>query len=651
MRGGPRKSLFLPICALLVSALAAPCLPAQEEADATRSAYPLDSLVQQFLKHQGQAEGFVPTGLTKQDYLKIIQGQVRALMKFQQMDGQLQDPNPAAGLPNGMTGRFYYAAPNFAHAVAVLASSGCDREAAVLEAGVRAMDFSAMRLKLGNAKNPGYPDGHTNFFIYSTMKALQHFQGIVPKGKWDQWAADLRALQPEKTYSGYGKSGNNWSLVYLGGEYLRVLRGMAPKEHAEELLGKYRGHFTAEGQFLEGGAPFAYDAFSRYFIQGILLAGYDGSHRAFYDEMLGRGAWTSLFALSPSGEMPAGFRSGQHIWNEAELAALFEARAAELAKAGKPDEASAFKRGARLALRSISHWLRPDGSGYIVKNRFPTKARHGYEPYSTHVNYNALAISILASAWEWADDAIVEKPAPPDVGGYAFAIPSFHKIIACAGGTYVVYSTSGDQRYNGTGLVRIHLPGILPVLGPSDTPKPSKENGSYVVGPGWTPAGGGPVRLASISGNTPTLSVMESTPRKVAFRVSYDLTAPPDHSEIKGFKLPDPAPPAGVKVSETFTLDREGLQGTASVSPAPAGLRLFFPVLTSDGEEKSQVSVSPESPEVTWHLRNQGVRMRVQGEASIRLLGEELKSKNGLMQVLEITAAQPEIRYSLNPLP
>jgi hypothetical protein len=50
----------------------------------------------------------------------------------------------------------------------------------------------------------------------------------------------------------------------------------------------------------------------------------------------------------------------------------------------------------------VKHWIRPDGTGFIVKNRYPIEARHGYENYSEHTTYNLLACSMLAQAWQFA---------------------------------------------------------------------------------------------------------------------------------------------------------------------------------------------------------------------------------------------------------
>lgn len=79
--------------------------------------------------------------------------------------------------------------------------------------------------------------------------------------------------------------------------------------------------------------------------------------------------------------------------------------------------------------------------GPQVKNHFPASVRHGYETYSFLTNYNALPAAQLATAYLFAgqyDDAsLAECATPADVGGFAFALPELHKIVASASGTQV----------------------------------------------------------------------------------------------------------------------------------------------------------------------------------------------------------------------
>jgi hypothetical protein len=71
----------------------------------------------------------------------------------------------------------------------------------------------------------------------------------------------------------------------------------------------------------------------------MLHRGYRSFAYSTYRDLMWRGAWTSLFMQSPFGELPAGYRSSQHIWNEAQQAVVFEIYANHYARAGRAAEA------------------------------------------------------------------------------------------------------------------------------------------------------------------------------------------------------------------------------------------------------------------------------------------------------------------------
>ena len=414
--------------------------------------HPLQAQIDQTMKTPIAIQ---PTGLTRDDYLKHVAGQIGALRQYQTPDGNLIDP----------VGKIAQFAPAcYAHCVATLAASGYATDPELLESGMRAMDFSVSILeKRGPVDKTAA--SHVDFYIYPCMLALELFARTAPRERVKAWRQRLAALDPAKTYHSYNGASNNWTLVHTGGEFLRAIHGMTDLAYVNHALKIQRSHMTPQGLYCEAGAPFAYDAFSRYFLTGMLDHGYQNNDCR---DACWKGAWTSLLIQSPTGEMPTAYRSAQHGWNEAELAAIYECYATGHAQAGRLQEAGAFKRGARLALRSLNQWLRPDGSGYIVKNRFPITARHGYESYSAHVNYNLLACSQLCSAWLSADDTIAERPAPADVGGFIIELPEFNMVIANAAGNYLEYMTHGNKIYNPAGLIRIHLRGGHPQLGYSD---------------------------------------------------------------------------------------------------------------------------------------------------------------------------------------
>ena len=538
--------------------------------------HPLQPQIGRFLESQKSAPGFQPTGLERADYLRIVDGQIRALRKYQKPDGDIPDP---------VDGRTQFGPPCYAHSVATLAASGFDVDPQLLESGMRAMDFSVDCLAKGLS---AFRDKHPDFYTYPAMLAFEQFGKVAPQARLAAWRKQLAAVNPAATYTAYGGAGNNWTLVNTGGEYLRSLAGLTDMAYVERALYIQRPHMTPLGQYLESGAPFAYDAFSRYFLTGMLQR---GCRDAFYRDACWKGAWTSLMIQSPFGELPTGYRSAQHIWNEAELAQVYEAYAAQYAKAGRVAEAGAFKRGARLALTSIRQWIRPDGSGYIVKNRYPVEARHGYEAYSVHVNYNLLACSMLCDAWQCADEGIEERPCPADVGGFVIQIPEFNMVVANAGGSYVQYMTRGNGKYNPAGLIRVHLRGGHPQLGYSDGIMPDTLE------------------------TTNRLEVLEESLSQVRFRCG-----------------------------ETVTLSAEGVTVSAE-----AATRIRFPALVFDGQEETQVTLAGNVLQMRSAGRGMQVVISEPATAVWQRTGKRLSQRNGLVEpvVADVPVGRATYRISV----
>ena len=369
----------MPILSSLAAVLLAALLPSESTAT-----HPLREKIDAFLARQRLAPRLRPTGLTTRDYLRTIDAQIAAMRKYQNAAGRIIDPV--------IREEFAFATPCYAHAASVLFSSGLRSDPALLESAMLAMDAAVSDMAAGTA-----PNGHGDFFTYPVMLALEQFRKVAPPGRVSHWEELLRRVQPNKLYRVNRPGGNNWNIVNAAGEYLRFTKGMTDAAYFEACLRVHIPEFSALGMFNENGNPLAYDHFSRYFLSGILHLGYRGAHYQTYRDLIWKGAWTSLFLQSPRGELPAGYRSAHHIWNEAEAAAIYEVYAHEYLAAGKMEEAGAFRRAAMLSLAAIRRWTRPDGTGYIVKNRYPIEARFGYENYSQHTTYNMLACSMLAS--------------------------------------------------------------------------------------------------------------------------------------------------------------------------------------------------------------------------------------------------------------
>ena len=234
----------------------------------------------------------------------------------------------------------------------------------------------------------------------------------------------------------------------------------------------------------------------------------------------------------------------------------------------------------------------------------------GYRSFNHTTCRDLLACSMLAQAWQFADESVAEKPGPADVGGFVVVLPAFHKVFANAAGNYVEYDTRGDHKYNPTGLLRVHLKDGHPQLGPSDgcAPYLSGKDALLAAGPVWNDKAGNRRRLAA-SGETPEVEILGQSPDRAAFRVSYPW------------------------VVQTITVDRSGVTVEDVVTADDAGaVRVTFPMLVFDGENESEVDM--EGSAVILSLTGRGVMFRVTEPAGVELqrTGRQLKHRNGMVE-------------------
>jgi rhamnogalacturonyl hydrolase YesR len=586
--------------------------------------HPLSEQIMAFRHRQGQVKEFSPTGLDEQEYLRIIAGQVKAMRPYQNNQGRIIDPVEKR--------EKYFATPCYAHSVSALAVSGFQADADLVESGMKALDAALDDMATGRPV-----EKHGDFYTWPMMLAYENFKTIASADRAARWKTRLAEISPDKVYRNsplnkpiipldewnrvgiyemFGTPIGNWNLVNVSGEYLRAKEGLTDLKYVDFCLTMQLHHFTPEGLYNEHGDPLAYDLFARHYAAGMLQRGYRSFLYTTYRDILWRGAWTSLLMQSPFGELPTGYRSSHHLWNEAEQAVVFEIVASEYANAGRLAEAGAFKRAARLALSSVKNWIRPDGSGYIVKNHYPIEAKHGYERYSAHTCYNLLTASMLAQAFQAADPAIPETPAPADVGGFAFAQMPFRKVFANVGGNYVQYQTDGDvdsRQYNPTGLIRIHLAGGHPQLGPSDGCAAyfSGDGVNFAVGPAWRDGRGQWHKLADVRGVSPTVEILEQTASKARFRVSYDVSL--------------------MVVRQEITVDASGVTVIDEVSGDVDRMRVYFPALVFDGRNNTEMTLKRNTARLS--LDGKSVRLEVVEPKDVVLVAEDnqYKHRNGMI--------------------
>ncbi len=552
---------------------------------------------------------FRSTGLKRADYLKLIASQIDFWKQHQDADGAIIDPYKKAEIQ--------YSTPAFAHAAAVLVAR--DRRIDLLEPASKAMDWATRRLSERKAAG-----SHEDFYPSMLAHALMLLKTHARPERVARWEGDIRGFDPYKIYR-MAMGSMNWNIVSLSGEALFQKMGLRDKNnpYVTDSIAAQGHHFGSPyGLYLEG--PLAYDHFPRIFLADVLAQGYAGAHRAELAEALRRAAITSLFMQSPWGELPTGGRSSHHQWNEAEQCVTFEIYAAQALKDGDAHMASVYKRAAHLALASMQRWVRPSGEMQIIKNWVDPAKRHAYEGYSEHSQYNLLPMSMLALAYEYATSttAVEERPAPADIGGYVLEIPELHKVFANAGGTYVQLDTKADHHYDATGLIRVHMRGVSPQVGPSDTlvarpsyNSPDRSSITTGVGVSWKDAGGTWRTLGELGeGNIKkwTVSTLSASPGRVAFNVTYE-------GDLFGAN----------RVVEHYVLTPGSVELTTELPGYNGPLRYVWPVLADDGRTQSRIGVNNKIVSVSPDGGTTAQTFTARGAQSVRVEVGRYSNHNG----------------------
>lgn len=631
------------VVVLISAAMARAADQSRDAAEACIDRHPAAESIRRIFARIANAE-FRPTGLSKKDYLPLIAGNVDFFKRHQDERGAIIDPYEKT--------ERQYSTPAFALAAALLVTEA-DR-GDLLEPAARALSFSISALV-----NKTTADNHADFYIPMVIHARRLLAPRVEPAIADAWTRGLESLVPEKTYSDTTPRGN-WNIVNVAGELLRRKDGLVPKDqlaahekYIERCLEAQQKHMTKFGMYEDPNVPLAYDAFPRLWLEDVLADGaYQGAHHEQLERFLSLGGLSTLLLLSPTGEWASGGRSSHHQWNEAQVAVISEINASRWKRWGRPDVAGAFKRAAHLALESMRRWQRPSGELWIVKNRADPAARHGYEGYSFHSQYNLLAMAMLAIAYQRADDAIGERPVPSECASYVFDLrDTFHKVCAAAGGTYVLIDTGADPHYNATGLQRVHKAGV-PYSPLSDSAAGERSYGpadhrvKSAVSPaiGWREADTGDwVSLSQFAGKrgdegrvvrAADLDVEDRTDERVVFRLRYELDGP-----------------GARPIEERYMIDESGVEVHSRIGGdhAPAAARLTFPVLVSDGAQNTKVTIDESSLTVVHDGAKLTCEVLSPDDVAIRLEPPKFVSHAGFVQraAAELPAGSREARWKV----
>jgi hypothetical protein len=581
-----------------------------------REPFPPSSLVADFLAASKRAPVHAPpTGLTRDEYLRLIDGVTRFFVTGQDARGAVIDPYELK--------ERQYSTPAFALSAAVLCASGRNRD--MLPAAVRAMESGCSDLVRGKAA-----DRHADFFTVLLLHADIVLRRLVPASTSSGWQRDLAAIVPDQIYVNQPASGrpmNNWNLVAAAGESLRCREGYGRSEAwVEASVARQTEHFTSAGMYRDPNDPMAYDHFGRLWALDLVEEGYAGPHADRLRGWLERAAWASLFMQSPHGELPCGGRSGHHQWNEAEQAVTFETFARRYARAGDRQAAAAFRRAAHLCARSIGRWVRPSGELWVVKNRMDPRLRHGYEYYSFHSQYNLLTAAMLALAWLRSDEETAEGACPVETIGFGFSIqPEFHKAFLGAAGTLVEIDLGADLHYNPTGIVRIHHPAVPPetfsdgVTGACDYQVPTKPSRTFALGPAWQDGSGRWHALAEHGRDD-----LQATGFRVVAasrdRVEAELVY---RGGLRG---------GATAVRERVEVARGGVRVEHAVEGNVRAVRQTYPLLVTDGLQPSAIEVEGRRASVS---RGGGrITFEAAGAGSpMRRIGLSEAHRNGFMDV------------------
>jgi hypothetical protein len=587
--------------------------------DAYSAANPLEPTiagVRRALSAPGAKAG--ATGVQRQSYLELIDGIVAYFRNFQDPAGRIIDPF--------LQREYQYSTPAYAMAAGLLVGSG--RKPELLASASNALESSLYQLASGTAN-----DRHGDFFIAPAMMAWRWLRDWADAETRVRWNRYLEMIDPDRAYSDLIGAEQpdviNWNTSAIAGEFLRHREGFTDLEFADRYIRAQRGHFTAEGLYLEPGAPLTYDAAARFNFSVILAEGYAGEHAAALDTLMERGAWASMLMQSPRGDAPTGGRSTEHVWNDALACALFELWATRSKSRGDEVAMRAFKRAAYLAAQSVARWVRPSGELWIVKNYFDPAVRHGFEDYSSHSQYNLLAASYLAFAWAYADDSIGESEAPAEVGGFALELPRFGKVFANSGGHQVEIDTAPDRGYNSTGLLRVHRRDLDEVLGPGGN-APAREV-PLAVGVQWL------VRdewqsLAQWSAAQVTahLARRDAGLDEVSFEVRYRLSG----ALIEG-------------LTEEYLLRPGHLQVRIRFDGPVDRWRVRFPAFVCDGRRTGQVAIEANTASVSLNQCRQRFSVTQPAGTALYRTGRLVATRNAYYEVIEGEGHDRDIVYRL----
>lgn len=423
------------------------------------------------------ARPWEPLDISSEEYLNVLEGLCAVAVEFQNEEGAIIDPF--------LEREHQYSTPYFALGVAVLVHAGRADESLQLS-GIKAMEHATRDFAKGSA---GMPDTHGEFFIAPLTEALFLFENEADAETWNRWKKRLQTPIQEIIRPNAG-SINNWRTYAMKGEWLRAKHNLTDKDQAVDFIEESWLNHTQRTRigadkwnlyqdWSSDPQSHAVEGVGRGNLIGITTNNYDGPSSLEMEEFVDNGTHLSLLLQSADGQAPTNGRTDNHLFGEILFMLSFDVYAEKMMEQGREELAGQFRRAAMLAFNSMKRWIRKEhpwaGSLSITKNFFDHDKRVGFQPASQWGNYTGAAIMHIAEAYLSRQQDIEERPAPVEIGGYAFTTDHrFSTFFANAGGMQIQANLRGADvpKYNKSwsplGVIRFSRVNWDSRLGPSD---------------------------------------------------------------------------------------------------------------------------------------------------------------------------------------
>lgn len=557
-----------------------------------------------------------PSPTAAKDYLDIAELVVREAAKWQNRWGVIIDPYL----------RFHAATstPRFVGALGQLIGEG--RCGDLLEACVQGYEH-ALACITDPAISP-------EFSVKELVFAHKALRGRVSAERLVRWEASWREYDGAAAYNAVrNNKDGNFNTFALLGEQARIEAGLGGGAGlVDRLIEKEMARFDANGMYQDPGCPLTYHIVVLQQWAMLLMLGYAGRHAAAVRNAVQRGGEATLLMQSAAGQAPAGGRSNQFHFVEAQSAALFEACARLAREDGEEVLAGAFKRAARRGVALVRPWFCEMRPFRHIKQGFHPRLNHGTDSAGPYGIYGILPASLLCMAARIADEGIPERLTPAERGGFVFvASPFFHQVFASCGGWSVQVDTKANLAKDATGLIRVYRVGMRPeaILAGGISARPDYSfafalpQRNAAIGPQWRGAGGAERRLADFSEEIEDVqvSVFEENSQRVRFEIAY-------RGDLGGANM----------VCERYELAGEGLRYSAAVGPSACATSLEYaiPVIETDGDAHSTIEGGKDRLTVRYRGGLHTVAVRRGG---VRLTDERNTNRNATYRT---AVARPE---------